>query len=84
VGLNQLDLLNTNIILKVSHLKNNNSVNSQQYSLINLFDNPAFEKDNTNIKCDFKISNKGYDKTELLFENIDSNQIKLTYRLINN
>lgn len=84
VGLNQLNLLNTNIILKVSHLKNNNSVNSQQYSLINLFDNPAFEKDNTNIKCDFKISNKGYDKTELLFENIDSNQIELTYRLINN
>lgn len=84
VGLNQLNLLNTNIILKVSHFKNDGSMNSQQYSLTNLFDNPAFEKDNANIKCDFKTSNKGYIRTELLFENLDNNQINLTYRLINN
>jgi hypothetical protein len=83
-GLNKLNLLISNIILKVSHFKNDGSTNSQQYSLTNLFDNPAYEKDNTNIKCDFKVSNKGYDKTELLFENLESNQINLTYRLINN
>lgn len=82
-GLNKLNLLNSNITLKVSHFKNDGSMNSQQYSLINLFDNPAFEKDNTNIKCDFKTSNKGYDRTELLFENLDGNQINLTYRIIN-
>jgi hypothetical protein len=83
-GLKELNLLNSGIILTVSHYTDNGGINSQQHSLTNLFKNPTYVIDNTKIKCDFKIMNEGYIKTELIFENLAENQIKLTYRIINN